>query len=249
MDKAEAEQVVQATLEELGLSNQIKVLLFTDTKEYIDAIERTVGYPLDRAMQERLGNVQAAYLPVGQAICVVAAQSRNQEELQRCVKHEALGHYGINTFAPEEKRQLLTTILQSREDTSIVDSPFIRNADSLKALWSKIEANYPENTLEMNAEEVFAFVAEHASGDLSRVCRGADVLDELLADPSHSRLNLAQLRDITENVAAGIKMGLREPQTAPQQNDAQYRRPDFYEDQGLDNQDHDQETEYGLEMD
>ncbi|PUA41477.1 hypothetical protein C5U62_31400 [Pseudomonas protegens] len=246
MDKAEAEQVVQTTLEELGLIDRVRVLIFTDTKEYIDAIEKAVGQSLDRTTRERLEGVQAAYLPVGQAICVVASQSRDPATLHRCVKHEGLGHYGINTFSPDEKRLLLGAIVNSRDESSAVETPFIDKVHTLKDLWRAVESTYPENSPQMNAEEVFAFVAEHASGDMSRIRRGADDLDDLLVDQSCACLSLAQLRDITENVAAGIKLGIREPQTEPQQNDAQYRKGVCYvvqEDQSLD-----QDEDYGPEM-
>lgn len=247
MDKAEAERVVESTLKELGLIDRVRVLLFTDTKEYIDAIEKAVGQSLDRTTRERLESVQAAYLPVGQAICVVASQSRDEATLHRCVKHEGLGHYGINTFRPDEKRLVLDMIINSRDESSAVDTPFINNVHTLKDLWRAVESTYPENSPQMNAEEVFAFVAEHASGDVSRISHGADALDELLVEQSRMTLSLAQLRDITENVAAGIKLGIREPQTEPQQNDAQYRKDVCYwgqEDQALDD-----DEEYGPEMD
>ena len=69
-------------------------------------------------------------------------------DLLMTLRHEVLGHYGANTFAPGEKRALLDGLIAAREEPS------------LKPLWADIDDRYAGSSLDVRAEEVYSLYCE-----------------------------------------------------------------------------------------
>jgi hypothetical protein len=69
-------------------------------------------------------------------------------DLLLTLRHEVLGHYGANTFAPGEKRALLDGLIAAREEPS------------LKPLWDDIDVRYAGRSLDVRAEEVYSLQCE-----------------------------------------------------------------------------------------
>ena len=69
-------------------------------------------------------------------------------DLLMTLRHEVLGHYGANTFAPAEKRALLDGLAVAR------------NEPTLKPLWDDVNRRYADQSLDVRAEEVFALHCE-----------------------------------------------------------------------------------------
>lgn len=69
-------------------------------------------------------------------------------DLLMTLRHEVLGHYGANTFAPGEKRALLDGLAAAR------------NEPTLKPLWDDVNRRYAGQSLDVRAEEVFALHCE-----------------------------------------------------------------------------------------
>lgn len=78
----------------------------------------------------------------------------NVGDLLITLRHEVLGHYGTNTFAPAEKRALLDGLIVAREEPSI------------KPLWDDINSRYAGQPLDVRAEEVFVLHCESVTPDL-----------------------------------------------------------------------------------
>jgi hypothetical protein len=68
----------------------------------------------------------------------------DEVDLGDSLRHEVLGHYGLNTLPPETKHAVLATIVASRDEPS------------MKGIWRDIDEWYTGSSLELRAEEVFA---------------------------------------------------------------------------------------------
>lgn len=79
---------------------------------------------------------------------LAASNLHNREEIETTLRHEVLGHYGINTFAPAQKRALLDRILETRQEPT------------LAAEWRHIENYRCKNIPDQQAEELFSYFAE-----------------------------------------------------------------------------------------
>ncbi len=69
-------------------------------------------------------------------------------DLLMTLRHEVLGHYGANTFAPAEKRAFLDGITAAREEPSMA------------GMWADIDRRYAGSSKDTLAEEVFALACE-----------------------------------------------------------------------------------------
>jgi len=70
------------------------------------------------------------------------------DDLLETLRHEVLGHYGADTFAPDEKRALLDGIIAAREQPGIKDS------------WEDVNRWYAGTSIYERAEEVLALYCE-----------------------------------------------------------------------------------------
>jgi len=68
--------------------------------------------------------------------------------LRRTLRHEIIGHFGLNTFTPGEKRALLTALVKAKDQPGI------------SRLWSSTEKHYASQPESFRAEEVFCFAYE-----------------------------------------------------------------------------------------
>jgi len=82
--------------------------------------------------------------------CVIVSLGNTDDaaDLLATLRHEVLGHYGANTFAPDEKRALLDGIIAAREQPGIKDH------------WEDINRRYADRSMDQRAEEVLALYCE-----------------------------------------------------------------------------------------
>ncbi|QHQ15787.1 hypothetical protein GMW39_07805 [Pectobacterium parmentieri] len=142
-------------------------------------------------------------------------------EIRRTLRHEVLGHYGLNTFKPADKKLVLDALLQTRQDPKF------------RSLWEQVEQNYSDKQESFQAEEVFAHAAELERGERgSRTRRRvipASVLHAFQMALRHSGLvkgpmKISELYDAVDAVADGIRNGRRKQQTFPKTDQDQFRR-------------------------
>jgi len=81
-------------------------------------------------------------------VTIAAGNHRSKAALQRTLQHEVLGHYLINTYSPMEKKQIIRNIIASE------------NSPSLSPHWEKVKTIYPDVPISIQAEEVYASIAE-----------------------------------------------------------------------------------------
>ncbi|MFP3852356.1 zeta toxin family protein [Pseudomonas sp. W5-01] len=166
--------------------------------------------------REKIGvRIDGAYHPKNAFFTIVASNMGDEGAVLRTLRHELLGHYGLNTFNPEEKKALLDRVLETR------------NEPSLSHIWADVDKNYHDKSELHRAEEVFAFVAEEERTFLGKawdrtraafqqVLKATGLVDE-------KSLTIHELRVEALAVAKGIKTGERQQQTFPKDDQSQFR--------------------------
>ncbi|AZK89879.1 hypothetical protein BO993_24135 (plasmid) [Xanthomonas oryzae pv. oryzae] len=125
------------------------------------------------------------------------------------LRHEVLGHYGANTFAPAEKRALLDGLAA------------VRNEPTLKPLWDDVNRRYADQSLDVRAEEVFALHCEGIEPSQHQV---ADQVQQR-GQQSFTETCIARVRpmqaDDLHNIVCMVAQGLRD-RSRTQQNFPQF---------------------------
>ncbi|MBA0189006.1 LPD38 domain-containing protein [Pectobacterium odoriferum] len=189
-----------------------------------ERISGSIQHPSDVHMrQERNGTGTAGVASAHQGMG--AQESRlggtAQGEIRRVIRHELLGHYGLNTFSSSDKRLVLDAILKTREDPKF------------RALWEQVRQNYSDKAEPFQAEEVFAHAAELERSERNARSRQriipASVLHAFQMALRQSGLvkgsmKISELYDAVDAVADGIRSGRRKQQTFPKTDQDQFRR-------------------------
>lgn len=132
-------------------------------------------------------------------------------DLLMTLRHEVLGHYGTNTFAPAEKRALLDGVIAGCEEPT------------LKLLWDDINARYAGTSLDMRAEEVIALQSEgieprHHVGNNQVPQQGQQSFKETCIARIRP-MGTDDLHNIVCMVAQGLHDRTRTQQTFPEINE------------------------------
>ena len=135
---------------------------------------------------------------------------QDARDLLITLRHEVLGHYGANTFAPAEKRALLDGVIAGREEPT------------LKPLWDDINERYAGTSLDMRAEEVIALQSEgiaprHHVGNDQVQQRGQQSFKETCIARVRP-MGADDLHNIVCMVAQGLHDRTRTQQTFPEIN-------------------------------
>ncbi|MDD2341425.1 MAG: hypothetical protein PHV54_00865 [Tolumonas sp.] len=139
------------------------------------------------------------------------------EAIKTTLRHEVLGHYGLNTLDPQQKRELIGKIRSTRDD------------DAVKPYWEKVDNLYGDKPESKKAEEVFAFISEERSGFVSdawnRVLssfHGMMRRNKMLSKD----ITISEIRELARSTAKGIRNGDKQQKTFPVDNESQYRKTD-----------------------
>ncbi|MDD3576054.1 MAG: hypothetical protein PHT38_04120 [Halothiobacillus sp.] len=173
-----------------------------------NTLEEIYGNQLEN---EVFGKIKASYHPARGEIIIPLANIRDNDDLERSLRHEAIGHFGINTFIADEKRRILSTIIDARDQPGI------------NKIWDLVEENYPDLPLLMKAEEVFAYSCEAINPAKSiDQNQGNRVLRETCTEKTRP-MQLQDLIAITELVADGLRDRSRTQQIFPATDHDQFR--------------------------
>lgn len=114
----------------------------------------------------KIGVVKGAYHPGRGLFTLASDHLSSAADAYETLRHEILGHYGLDTFSPQDKQALLDKILASKEEPS------------LKLIWDDIAVLYKDKSQNVQAEEVFARLAESPRSGKEKL---ADLLHSILA--------------------------------------------------------------------
>ncbi|EGU31299.1 zeta toxin family protein [Vibrio ichthyoenteri ATCC 700023] len=114
------------------------------------------------------------------------------------VRHEVLGHYALNTCSDEKKLNILSKIIECK------------NEPSLKSTWAYVEKHYSGKSQLIQAEEVFAFIAESKP--------------KLIQSFELSKLpfTFEHVEQISARITEGIQLGERSQQIFPKTDAGQF---------------------------
>lgn len=181
---------------------------FMDKHKGLNNITARVGNPqeLFGNNAEKIGHFQAAFFPKSKIVALNNEGIKTLDGLEKSIRHELIGHAGINTFTPEDKAKLLVAISGTKDK----DITVIR--ESLKE-------TYPKLNEQRLAEEVFATISEVDYKDTVRLEKGI----------SAENLDLDSLKSVSRYVSNGLKNGSLEQQTFPASDTAQFQKEPFYQ--------------------
>lgn len=151
---------------------------------------------------------------------VPLANMGDATDLVLTLRHEVLGHYGANTFAPAEKRALLDGLIAARDEPS------------LKPRWENINRRYAGASMDVRAEEVWALHCESIApgqhvGQAQVLERGQQSFMETCIARVRS-MRVGDLHNIVCMVADGLHDRSRTQQTFPRINEL-FRRDEAME--------------------
>lgn len=173
-----------------------------------DKQEDALGIP--EATKERAGTIAGAYFPARRRVALAVSNIRGTQDVERTLRHELLGHLGINTFSATDKRALLARIVEAREQPGLID------------LWRDAEREYPHEPVGRQAEEVFASACELISPEWYRRAPAGQVAFADVCENRKRPMSLQDLVDIAALVADGLHRGERHQQIFPVRDNDQF---------------------------
>ncbi|MGP5424741.1 hypothetical protein [Pseudomonas helleri] len=164
-----------------------------------------------QATRETAGTILGSFHPRGRRALFATANFDTDEKFRRSLRHEILGHFGINTFKPEEKRAILEVIIEAR------------TAPDVMPLWQEVDELYVGISELRKAEVLFAFACEVIDPD--KRADYAAALDSF-QQVFRTRARPMQMRDlisVTAMVAEGLHDRSRSQQIFPETDSDQFR--------------------------
>ena len=95
------------------------------------------------------GGIAAGFFPDTNTVVLVLENLDSVQEIDAAIRHELLVHKGLGLFKKEDVNKLLKVIQENAAESS-----------TLKKMWAEVQLKYKEETLEVQAEELLAKVAE-----------------------------------------------------------------------------------------
>lgn len=171
------------------------------------------------ATRDKVGVIKGAYHSGSGKLVLVAANLRSARDGRETLRHEVVGHFGLNTFEPAIKRRILDRILETEK------------VPSLRPAWRHVNRHYPADTTpaDIRAEEVFAYLAEREKGRFGAAWdRVLSLLNRAMRQTGLSKhpLSRAELHDLASTISKEIRDGRRQQRTFPETDQDQFQKDD-----------------------
>ncbi len=186
---------IRATQEELYGSNATRANIGTVFGAYVPATEadRRVS-PVYR------GRCDLAYSVLG-----------GDEDLRKTLRHEIIGHYGLNTLSADDKRGVLESIALSK------------GRDGIAQKWAQARRDYGSQPDLLIAEEVFCLYAENLDHLLPSVVQPPAALERIKSSGAQA-LDAQDINIIAAHIATGLHERTRDQVIFPIDRRAQFSR-------------------------
>ena len=149
---------------------------------------------------DKVGVIQGAFHRRGRYVSIVASNLHSTADAREVLRHEILGHYGLEVLGSEAKADIINQIIESK------------NERSLSKYWKDVQNNdyYKTLPIEAQAEEVFAHVIQSGRGKYQKMydaiitwLRGALKKVGLAKYPATT----SELHRLADTIAKKIKEG------------------------------------------
>lgn len=137
----EADKIIVAFYNEFSALLKISYILGKDEEEVF-------GYDHAEENPKYGFRTPGAYYPKEACIRIAASANSSEEDLRKTLRHELLGHFGLNTFIGNEKRSILDSILR------------FKGSGKEPEKWQYLSELYPGADRDRLAEEYFAQICE-----------------------------------------------------------------------------------------
>jgi len=149
---------------------------------------------------EKFGVLKGAYHGEQGVFTLTASNLSNRADARETLRHEILGHYGLDTFKKADKQAVIDKIIASE------------NEPNLKVIWGKIKADshYKTLTPELQAEEVFAHIIENHRNGFQRIYdRIIAWLKQAMRKAGLNKYpsSVSELHRLAETISKQIKQG------------------------------------------
>lgn len=153
--------------------------------------------------KQLIGTILGGFHPREGRADFVTSAFTDEEHFLQVLRHEVLGHFGINTFSAADKQAVLIAVSEARAQPG------------LRELWGEIDRVYFDRSEMGRAEEVYAFVCEDVvSISDVEIVAGRCALEEVCLNRLRP-MALDDLHNITAMVAAGLRDRARFQRTFP----------------------------------
>ncbi|MBD8615535.1 MULTISPECIES: hypothetical protein [Pseudomonas] len=179
----EAMEIVKDFYREYPALQQISCEVFPSEKE-------AFGDEYAQQSRETKTRTSGAYLARDRAIFIPAASNYSEEDLRATLRHELIGHFGLNTFTTDQKRNILNAILRFKGSGKEPEN------------WAKIQGLYPRESRDTLAEEYFAHICEAPAHPDVKLSERS--LEQILTSKSYipSNLEISGLANYVEKLAS-----------------------------------------------
>lgn len=141
MSVESVKKIASKRMQQFGIGKDTVLLAVANSKEEVYGKNNDVG--------EFFGTVTGHTGLEEPILLLIADQHTSAQEVAKTVDHELIAHLGLaKFFQPEEKQRLLDKVKKSKNTT-------------LKPAWEWVESIYVKKSIDEQAEEVIAYIAEN----------------------------------------------------------------------------------------
>lgn len=200
---------------------------FCETYPVAYAIEFRIGATQEelygpQATRERVGTIFGGYVPATRGDqerrplyrgrCDLAySVLGGTENLRKTLRHEIIGHFGLNTLSADNKRGVLESIALSQDQ------------DGIAQKWAQARRDYGDQPDLLIAEEVFCLYAETLDNLLPSIVQPPPALERIQSSGAQA-LDAQDITTIAAHIATGLHERTRDQVIFPVDRRAQFSR-------------------------
>jgi len=180
--------------------------------------DKTAAFGEEYARSQKNNLIRGVYYAAKKGkkpiVALIASDLDSTTDALYTLRHEIIGHHGLNIFTPESKQAIIDAVAASRKSRS------------LKKLWAEADVDYAQFDEQKRAEEIIARIAQDKQGRLTKAwaaivtaIRKALRAIGLIGD----RVTRAEIQDLVNTMAEGLQAG-KQQQTYQGAGEAQFAR-------------------------
>ena len=146
------------------------------------------------------GGIAAGFFPDTNSVVLVLENLDSVQDIDAAIRHELLVHKGLGLFKKEDVNKLLKVIQENASKSK-----------TLEKMWEEVQSKYEKETLEVQAEELLAKVAEKKMSKPDKYWNKivTFIRDMLRKIGLVKEISFADLRKVVYNMGDAFKDGRR----------------------------------------